>query len=218
MRINPVLVAVFILVIGFAIPGIRVFHHLEIPTLNKYRIIHRYEMKTSPPFIDSIYDITLEQGIHAPLYYEDISKVLREASRFDTIVFHLIGYGGAVNTTAMLINQIHESRGFIIMKVEGPVYSAHAYLALSGDKLEMAPDSYLMLHYSSVLNLDCTGVKGEDRGVSKATKCLQFKNAEIDLTDNVLQGLSYVTSTERVRLKAGEDIYLSPQDIANRGN
>lgn len=214
----PILLALLaILLIALAVPGIRLYHHIEVPTINKYRIIERHEFVPVFPFYTTIYDITLEQEIKSPLWYEDVSKVLREAKPLDHVIFHLAGYGGQVDTTLMLVNQIKESKAVVIMSVEAPVYSGHAFLALSGHKIIMAPNSFLMLHYSSILGLNCAGASGVDRGQPRKDKCYQYKGVQLKLFDRYLDSLDILYEKEKLDLKEGKDIYLFPEDIRNRG-
>jgi hypothetical protein len=215
MKLTPVILGTAVLLVAFGIPGVNIYHHVELPTLNKYRIISHY---TYSPLFSKHWDITLEDEIRNAALYSDISKVLREANYGDTITFHLAGYGGAEQTTYLLINQIHGSKAEVTMSVEAPVYSAHAYLAVSGDKLVIYPYTWLMFHFSSILNDDCSKKDGADRRVSNKEHCQAFKDADIDLGNKLIDSTDILTFSEKQSIKTGHDVYLEGKEVMKRLN
>ena len=210
------IVAVGIVALILGIPGINIFHHVELPTLNKYRIVSAHNIDSTYPFLHKHTDITLEDEVKSNIWYEDVSKVLRDAKEGDTITFHLMGYGGREDSLYMLINQIKNSKAIITMSVEAPVYSAHAYLAVAGDKLVMAPYTWLMFHFSSVLDVDCSKAKGLDRGVSKEEKCKQFKQVDVDLGIKMISTIDLLTAEEKSSIITGHDVYLTSDVVSQR--
>lgn len=217
-----IVLGIAILLLALGVPGVNIYHHLELPSLNKYRIVesNTYNLPSlsSLGYMSHHYDITLEDQVVNSYWYEDVSKVLREAKNGDTVTFYLYGYGGREDTMYLLINQIHASKATVTMSVEAPVYSALAYLSVSGDKLEMKPYTWLMFHFSSVLNEDCNVADGQDRGVSNVEHCFAFYNTDVELGKRLLKNLGIFSDTEIQRLETGHDLYLLPEDAMTRYN
>lgn len=201
-----------IVLMAFAIPGINVYHHLEIPVLNKYRIVSH----SSFFMLNKTYDITLEDQVRSNIWYEDVIKVLREAQVGDTITFHLAGFGGQEDSMFLLINNIKASKAKVIMSVEAPVYSAYAYIATSGDELIMYPYTFLMFHFSSILNTDCTQVIGTDRGVSNIEHCQALKDKDVGLGIDLVNSNVVLTSIEKTSILSGHDVYLYKSEVESR--
>ncbi len=78
--------------------------------------------------------------------HEELFRDLRLASEDDEIMIRLITPGGRVDVGMALIHAIRNSAAYVKMVVEYPCYSMGALLALSGDGLEMYPDTFLMFH------------------------------------------------------------------------
>lgn len=213
-RIHVLAIAVVAWVLS--IPGINLYHHLTLPEIDKYRIINKYELSTTIPFVHKHTDITLQDEIGNSEFFHDVVAVLRNASYGDTITFHLIGWGGQEDTMFFLINNVRASKAYVTMSVEAPVYSAHAYLAVSGDELVMAPYTYLMFHFSSVLNMDCDSKEGTDRGVSNIEHCNAFKTTDVDTGIKLLQSISLLTLWEKVRILTGHDVYITSDEYQRR--
>jgi len=106
-----------------------------------------YELKCDSPIIGGetcnvyMYDVIKDQD-----KYITLKEKLDTAGSNDEIIFHLGGFGGDAHTYLELYNHIKTSKATVTMKVEGHVYSAHAFLAISGDKLEVGDGVYLMFH------------------------------------------------------------------------
>jgi|ERR1700733_15290024 len=214
--IKNLLFTIALIGILLAVPGINLYHHIELPTLNKYRITSSVIFKVTFPFISHKYDVRLEDQIYNQVFYEDIETMLINTNENDTVVFHLAGYGGQVDTTIQLINTIKQSKAWIIMDVEAPVYSGHAYLALSGNELIMHKYTFLMLHFSSILDLDCSIQIGSDRGVSNQEHCQNLKNANIFIATNLVNDLPVLSVDEKVQLYTGHDVYLQENEVNKR--
>ncbi len=98
----------------------------------------------SPP--GHVYTLSLGQEIGDVENYSDVLDTLENAKPGDTCIFELVGFGGQSYTMATIINAVHHSSCYSIMHVIGNVYSAHAYIAISGDKLVAEKGVVLMFH------------------------------------------------------------------------
>lgn len=206
---------IMVLLLALGIPGVNVYHHLELPTLNKYRIVMTRTPSLSHLFAKHI-DITLEDQIRSNIWYEDVMKALREAKEGDTVTFHLSGYGGEIDSMYLLINGVRASKAIVTMSVEGSVYSADAELATAGDYLVMGKYTWLMFHSSTILNVDCSQQKGTDRGVSNVEHCQAFKDASLKEDAEFARNNPILTDTEKASIASGHDVYLSSDEVLRR--
>jgi membrane-bound ClpP family serine protease len=163
-------------------------------------------------------DIRLPSEIKGLDTVRPILRKLQEASRLDTVIFHLAGYGGEVDTVMTLINNIKSSKAEVIMVVEAPVYSGHAYLAISGSKLVMLPYSSLMFHTTSALGMDCSKAQGTDRTVSNVEHCEMFFGNHFYLVNRMILDFLLLTPEEKVRIISGHDVYITADEYNKRLN
>lgn len=190
---------------------INIEHHLNLPELNKTNITKHTGI------FNNKYDIYLTDQIKGMGHYPDVIKTLENAKKGDTVIFHLAGYGGAVDGLINIQSAITFSKANVVMQVEGPVYSGHAYLALTpGTTLIMAPHTFLMLHFSSILNEDCNAEKGIDRGVSNVEHCQVLKNVLINQNIEILSKISILTTEDIISLSQGHDLYLTKEEVEKR--
>lgn len=202
---------------------INVDHHMNLPPELNFGVvtsISEFNPQIRFGAIPRVYtthtDINMRNEIKDSATIIHILQALQQAKPGDTITFHLEGYGGAVDTVLLLISNIKLTKAFVTMSVEAPVYSGHAYLALFGDALVMSPYSFLMLHESSVIDIDCASQSGTDRGVSNVEHCQAFKLNNFLLGAQLVMDLPYVTPAEKQLIMNGHDVYLGPEDIQNR--
>lgn len=168
---------------------------------------------------DNTYDVYMSNSIGSTDTTIELIHLLKKTKWGDTITFHLAGYGGQVDTVAEIVNAANKSKANLVILVEGPVYSGHAYLAvLLPGKLHVDKYSYLMFHYSSILNDDCSSKKGFDRGVSEVEHCTMFRDAHTKMFNKMLDASKYLTQKEKTAILLGHDVYLHPEDIAKRGD
>lgn len=206
-----------LLLLALAIPGVNFYHNLSLPEVKDDKISVRYDVNFAFPFVHKIYHISLGNEIKSKgLSYYHTLETLRQAGKNDTVIFHLSGYGGDAHTTSLIMDGVKASKAHIVMITEAPVYSGHAYIALSGHKLIMRPYSFLMLHFSSVLNHDCKEETGYDRGVSNVEHCNALKNALVTQCVQMLSDLPLLTSEEKQQIITGHDVYIFPEDIKGR--
>ena len=200
-------------------PGINVYHHLELPSIDQYKYTITSNYRVGLTGLHKQTDIRLSGEIKDPGYYETIANVLEQAQQGDTVIFHLAGPGGDVDGCYYLINAIKSSKANVIMSVEAPAYSADAYLAVNGTSnqaLIMAPYSYLMFHFSSVLNLDCSTAGGTDRGTPNNAHCEAFKDISVSTTVTFLENVDLLTAKEKSDIFTGHDVYLSAEQVKER--
>lgn len=152
-------------------------------------------------------DVDLTQEIKEAFQYRDLMQKLRDADWGDEITIHLMGYGGDAMTMIQLSNTIRDSRATITMSVEGPVYSAHTTIALSGDKLIVKPGVMFMFH-DVQFGKDGTPYTDPDPGTQ----------ATIQLFHEMLQSVAgdYLTDDEFSTIFNGGEVYISGEDMANR--
>jgi membrane-bound ClpP family serine protease len=179
-------------------------------------ITQRTFMDLSFPYRHTETEIRMNDTIKTVDTAKTIGRILQDAHPGDRVVFHLSGYGGSVDTVLYIINNIQITKALVIMSVEGPVYSGHAYLSLSGHVLQMTKYSFIMLHTSTVVDLNCETVGGLDRGHPASDKCSQYKKANVDLINKVISNLPYLTTVEKAAIIEGNDVYLTPEDIDSR--
>lgn len=210
-----IVAAVGVGLLALNIPGINIHHHLELPVLDKDRVVVSTQF-TFTGIVSTKTDIRLEQEVWTPSLYKHISRVLDEAKTGDKIVFHLSGFGGREDTMFQLLNNIKSSKANVVMEVEAPVYSAYAYLAANGPTLIMKPYTFLMFHFSSILAADCSKEVGLDRGISKQFKCEQFKAVDIALGTRMLNNTPILTQAEKQQILNGGDVYLTSEVVNAR--
>lgn len=211
-------ILIAIIALCLALPGVNFYHHLVLPTSVGSQITEYKQFSLSSwDFISTHTDIRLGETIHAFNFpYFEIQRVLQDAKRGDTITFHLAGYGGSVEQTLLLMNNVMESKAYVTMSVEAPVYSGHAYLATSGNCIKMSPFSYLMYHSSSVLNVDCSQATGMDRGVSNVEHCVMMYLNEIIVNSAMVDSNKLLTKEEKAIIMKGHDVYLQSYDVNQR--
>lgn len=206
------------LVVTSGLVDINIEHHLNLPEPFKSSNIietHR-NLSVYYPWVTKESHIYMKDELEAQKQVTDMIKVLNEAKKGDLVVFHLAGYGGNVEVFTRLINSVQSSKAHVTMVVEAPVYSGHAYLAVSGNELIMKPYSYLMLHTSSGYGYDCTKETGEDRTVPNSEHCQVFLNNHINLINYIIDNIRILTVDEKNALKSGHDIYITSGDYQRR--
>lgn len=157
-------------------------------------------------------DIYIKDEIVTHKQVQDIVQVLNESVIGDIIKFHMTGYGGDVESVEYLINNIKKAKAHIIMLVEAPVYSGHAYITLSVSDIKVSPFAYIMIHTSSAVDIQCNTVEGKDRGIYKQIKCEQSKEAHLKTVNSLIDSLYVLTEDEKNRIKNGEDVYIHSDD------
>jgi hypothetical protein len=161
-------------------------------------------------------DIRLSNEIKGTDTVKDIGRVLQEAKEGDTVIIHIVGVGGQVDTVMYLINNIKATKAHTIMMVEGPSYSGHAYIAAAGNELHMLPYSFLMYHTSSGYGTDCSKQKGTDRTVPNSEHCQAFMDTHLYEVKSYLDSIFFLTKFEKLYIQTGHDVYITAEEYHKR--
>lgn len=207
MNIHPIIVAALIMgtVILSGQGKMNLIHHEVLPQV----LAEQQIVTITTGIIRNQIDIRLPSELKEEDTVRGVIKALQEAGPLDKVIFHMAGQGGEVETVELLINNIKACKAHVVMIVEAPVYSGHAYISLSGDELIMWPYSYLMLHTSSIYGHDCSLETGEDRTVSNTEHCQAFMDAHMALINKLLLNFKILTTQEVTSIMSGHDFYLS---------
>lgn len=177
------------------------------------KLLNPQEVTIDKGFFSNTYNIRLPGELGNIDTINNILIILDSASKHDIVVFHIKGYGGDVDTLLTLINNIKLSKAAIIMSVEGPTYSAYSVLATQGDELKMSKYSFLHFHTSSLVNLDCSQVKGSDRHVPNVVHCMADYKANMNVWNQLLDNIEVLTTKQKTLIKLGFDVFLTPKMI-----
>lgn len=215
------LLMVTALISGFI--NVNVSHHIILPSeLTQYEQIVQvrtyYIGENLIPAIKTKTDIRLNAEIKSPVTVRAIIKVLQEAGPQDEVVFHIAGVGGQVDTAFDLINNIKSTKAHTVMIVESPSYSAHSFIAVSGNELIMLPYTYLMFHTSSAYGTNCFTVEGVDRTVPNVEHCLKFLENHLFEVNKFIDNIAILTPQEKQSIKTGHDVYITSEDFYVRQN
>lgn len=210
---------------------------VEEPVVVKYERPWFQNTGASKQYDISCYTNTCEvffsSSIEEMSNYISLAKLLETAPKDSVINLHLAGNGGSTDTVLYLGNAVKLSKATVNTIVDGPVYSAHAYLALLGDKITLGPNVFLMFHSPAVavkgpsgnyfyISLDemCKLVdeKDLDRGKSSRQKCVVgntfYKQAITKyLTDF---GRGYISEEEMKNIVDGDDVYIAGSVMQER--
>lgn len=170
----------------------------------------------------------VDQGKYNQLYY-----LIESAPANGVIYMHLQGNGGHMSTVMRLRGVYGISRAKIVSVVEGPVYSAHAFIAMLSNKLIIMPNTLFLFHMPAYQRFDdrgrpiggplmykvyCNTMRGTDRGVNARLKCLQDSAQENNMYLNLFREtvFPYLTPNEINRMLKGEDIMINGSEMAKR--
>lgn len=178
--------------------------------LSPYGITKQYGL------FGSTYNIRLGEELGGSHSVENVTSTLQAAHSNDTVIFHIVGYGGSVDGVLNIINVVKQSKAHIVMSVEGPSYSAYAVLATQGQELKMSRYSFLMFHTSSLVNYDPTKQGGEDRGVSNKEHMQAYYNANMVVWYKLLAEIKLLNNEEKYSVITGHDVYLMATQVNER--
>lgn len=207
------LIMAFVLMSGKV--DVNIEHNMHLPkSLDQTTPIY-YSSKL--PFVKKQIDVYLNKEIKDVNYYHEVQQMLYTAEKGDVVVFHIGGYGGSAYGTQSVLAAIKNTKAKVIMHVEAPAHSGHGYIALAPNTtLEMEPGTYIMIHHSGIIGVDCTKQKGLDRGISNQLKCEEFKKTQTEAETEVINSLQYLTEEERVRIEQGHDVHVTAKQIKER--
>ena len=203
-----------VLVLGLA--TINFNHYLHLPELRPIQVVQSKYVDMTYPYIHTKTDVRLKTEVGNAASFDKLGQVLEETKKGDLVVFHLAGYGGDGESMFLLINNIKRTKAFVLMSVEAPVYSAHAYLATQGDGLTMAPYSFLMFHTISAYGYDCSQEQGLDRTVPTSIKCQQQIDILLYESNKLIMSVKFLTNEEKTAIMTGQDVYITAEQLYSR--
>jgi ATP-dependent protease ClpP protease subunit len=204
-----------VLLSGFA--TINIYHNLKIPSLDSARISTYHSYDLNYPFVHKVISIRLNDSIKSINSYKDVAEAISEADSGDTVKMYLAGYGGQVDGAMYIINALSATKAHTETHVQAPVYSAHAYIALYGKQIYVSSNSYLMLHSSSVIEVDCSKQTGNDRGITKKESCENFKAAALFSNYLLLNNSNKLSNGEIYQIMTGKEVYIFANSMKERG-
>lgn len=174
-------------------------------------------------------DVYFTNKIYNETIYQELYTLLQYPGSVSKVYFHLSGLGGDVSSIIRLANAIATSKVEVDTVIEGPVYSAHAFIAMLGKHKTIMPYAFFMFHspgmYSNTGNVYTTteyckramaGLK--DRGQDAVAKCLAGVVVEdklfYDMFDKYVA--PYLTSGEVKAIKDGYDVYITGDVMGSR--
>lgn len=78
--------------------------------------------------------------------YWEMHNRLRQASENDIFIIYINSPGGYVDTGLNIINSMKNCRGTVYTCISGPIYSMAPLIALSGQKVFVEEDVFMMFH------------------------------------------------------------------------
>lgn len=211
-KVIPVVFASMLLALCFGFVKVNFYHNLSLPTevLHKNTITTSHSLNLTFPFFHTNSDIYMVDEIKEYRQTQDIIQTLNEASAGSTVTFHLAGYGGQVDSVMRILNAMKMSKAHVVTEVEAPVYSGHAYIALSGQTLKIRPYTIIMMHHSSGYNQQavCDKETGTNRAMTNKDSCLLYLNTSLEVTTVIIQQMSYLTAEQKQVILEGRDLYL----------
>lgn len=157
--------------------------------------------------------------IDNPQDYHHLIHTLTVLNKGDIIYINLAGTGGRLDSTVRIIHAIQSSKATVIIVVTGAVYSAHAFIAMSADQIDIKPFTYFMFHHSSLLGLDCSQfLTKSDRNQSAFVKCKQHKFIHLETTQKLIVYLTYgiLTNDEIEDILIGKNVYIDGHEMQKR--
>lgn len=154
--------------------------------------------------------------------YVPFLQLLRTSTTNDTIRVHLSGKGGVMSTTRVIISAIRASKAKVITVAMGPVQSAHAYIAISGNHIVIRDLSYFMFHRGSLYGKNeqiCGTLKGEtDRTLSSYGKCKYTINKLNEFDEKFVRGIlkNVLTKEEIEAIVKGKDILFAADEMKKK--
>jgi ATP-dependent protease ClpP protease subunit len=181
------------------------------------------ELKSSPHYKivynGSTPSIYLSTKIDAPDQYIDLIAWINNNTQYKSINVYLIGYGGRVDSTLMLVSAMRDSPTVYQAVVIGNVYSAHAFLSVNLDTVRSTnPNFILSFHRPArqvngeyiITGQDCKDRKGKDRGISNKIKCADNAKALNSVVYNTIEiiMIQYLTDDEIKAYWQGHDVII----------
>lgn len=168
--------------------------------------------------------VTLDDKIATSGYYQELLNLLYFTDAKTTIVINLTGFGGYGQGAVALINGMRHSQAKIITNVIGNVQSAHALLAIAGDKTVVSGDGIFMVHNTSGTNMESTYCANsywqKDRGQWAYNKCIENSKKYNQIYNSIFRDLvkEVLTKEELKRFDEGFEVIITLQELKKRLN
>lgn len=224
---NKILIGLFSLTLAFGF--LYVFY---------FRIVVQQVIKQIPNPVPS-YEIFCQPGlktcngvlsntIESSEQYLKLGMMIRSLPSDWKVNIQLDGFGGDMDSVYYFYNTIKKSEAKVTLEVVGPVYSAHAFLAMAGDSLEIDDLAFFMFHKPAIYNPEtkefelsntiCRIAKGKDRGQPQEGKCIERMKANDKMYDKFFEEKvkPFLTKEELIKYEIGEDVYISGEEIKRR--
>jgi len=154
--------------------------------------------------------------------YAELIHILKTQGTWDTVIIHVAGNGGVAESAAAIASAMQNSRGQVLVYVDGDVYSADAMIAIAGRIVYIRPATMFLFHSASpgmpIADI-CKQVHGQqDRGQDMEQKCVSFLTHKLEILNTYLfeKMSSVLTAEELQRVKQGFDVTISGAEIAKR--
>lgn len=185
--------------------------------LTSHSILQPDLIITQHGLFGNTYNINLGNTLQDADTIQPVLTVLNTANHLDTVVFHIKGYGGDVDSLFALQNAMALSKAKIILSVEGNSSSAYAALATTpGYKLIMSKNAFLMFHMGSINGLDCNQQTGLFDGIPASKSCQNMKDAYVKEISQEILDNPYLTLQDKQTLLSGNEVYLTSEQVVQR--
>ena len=178
-------------------------------------------------------DVYLSDSIENSEKYIELYKLINTAPSNSVIFMHLSGYGGHMDTVLRLANCYEHTNAKIISIVEGPVMSAHGFIAMLANNIVIADHSIFLFHLPAYQKIDkngklignpelyrefCRKQKGTDRGINNVQKCLGVSKQMDIVYQNLFNKYvyPYMTKKEREKMLKGYDVIIQGNEMRKR--
>lgn len=178
---------------------------------------------------DYICEVYFTDIIQDDSEYIGLFNMIEHANKISIINIHLSGYGGQVQTMFHLANVILRSKAQVNTIVEGPVYSAHAFIAMLGHNITVMPNTLLMFHEPAILDPNtkdyvtleeyCLNKVGhKDRGQDAYWKCKEDSEIYMHLSDQFFSEYvyPYLSKIEIIRIQQGYNVTILGTEMIKR--
>ena len=152
------------------------------------------------------FDYYLDGYVTAPSAYRELLHCLNNMQECDSLNIHVNSGGGRLDSTMQLIGAINNSEGNVTVVAAGMAASAASILVLQSPNIIITPFSQMMCHNATY------GVYGKGEEILSSVK---FSEKYIDkIIHQSYDG--FLTETEIMMLKIGQDFYFDSQEIIDR--
>lgn len=151
-------------------------------------------------------DVYLNKEIGRAENYTNLLNLLRTSDENTTINLYINNGGGYIYSALQIINAIKTAKCLVKTIIDGAAHSASSLIFLIGDVYEVFPNSMMLCHYYSTIEMG----KASDIENSIDFNKLYYKNIYREIYEG------FLTKDEINRVFKGEDIWLNHTQIMKR--